>query len=335
MIGRFRRWPEWVGTAARAWAVVYGVMACYWIAGGRQGFPIANVEGDPAGGPAVATAISVALAIGCATALALARSVSRIAVGGLVFATATAAVGTFGLVLSAVGIVASGTIERPLALIAQSVALVGAVLLSATAQVQSRRRRSRCPRCGRHHPLPLHPESPLIRRRPRPSAPRTRRTAYLLLLLLLPWATVKSVWMLGGSALGVTATEWTATTSTSDQSWLSRELARAGIDITVLAAIAGAGLIVLLLHTARAPRWILLFPAATAAVSLTLYGVPLIIWGTLTVTGIAPTEADPAPFTPRGLAAMILFGGAAFTALGAALATAAHSYHRRTRPTCT
>ncbi|TCC63301.1 hypothetical protein E0H73_12660 [Kribbella pittospori] len=106
----------------------------------------------------------------------------------------------------------------------------------------------------------------------------TRRTAYLLLVLLLPWATVKSIWMLGGSALGVTATEWTATTSTSDQSWLSRELARAGI---------------------------------------------------------TPPDADPAPFTPNGLGAMILFGGTAFTALGAALATAAHSYHQRTRPTCT
>ncbi|MFG1622525.1 hypothetical protein [Kribbella sp. NPDC049227] len=335
MIGRFRRWPEWVGTAARAWAVVYGAMACYWIAGGRQGFPIANVEGDPAGGPVAAKAIGVVLAIGCVTALVLARSVSRIAVGGLVFATATAAVGTFGLVLSAVGIVASGTIERPLALIAQSVALVGAILLSTTAQVQSRRRRSRCPRCGRHHPLPPRPESPLIRPRPRPSAPRTRRTAYLLLLLLLPWATVKSVWMFGGSALGVTATEWTATTSTSDQSWLSRELSRAGIDITVLAAIAGAALILLLLHTASVPRWILLFPAAAAAVSLTLYGVPLTIWGTLTLTGIAPTDTDPAPFTPNGLATMILFGGTAFTALGTALTIAAHSHHHRTHPTCT
>jgi hypothetical protein len=111
----------------------------------------------------------------------------------------TAGIGTFGLALSAVGIVASGTVERPLALVTQLAALAGAVVLFATVQAQSRRRRSRCPRCGGSHP---RPGVRTVRRVTGPSSTRGRRTAYVLLLGLLPWAIVKSVWVLGGSVLG-------------------------------------------------------------------------------------------------------------------------------------
>jgi hypothetical protein len=60
----------------------------------------------------------------------------------------------------------------------------------------------------------------------------------------------------------------------------------------------------------------------------------LAVWGTLTLTGITPTAPDSGPFTPTGLAWMILFGGAAFATLGTALAIGARSYQHRSQPTC-
>ncbi|MFI7065768.1 hypothetical protein ACIBL3_32550 [Kribbella sp. NPDC050124] len=334
MLKACRRWPEWVGRAAQLWAVVYGALAVHWTGGGRTGFPVANLQGQPPGGATGGTAIALLLVTGCVAAVISARSTSKGAVLGLVFATITAGVGTFGLALSAVGIVASGTVEHPVALVTQLAALVGAVLLFATTRAQSRRRRERCPRCGGHHPLPLRPTSALVRPVRRASSARNRRTSYLLLLGLLPWATVKTVWILGGSALGVTSGEWRATMDESDQSGLTRLLETAGIDITVLAALAGAGLVVALHHTYRLPRWLLLLPAITGAASLTLYGVPLVIWGSLTLAGVAPADGDPGPFTASGLAWMVVFGGLAFGGLGAALAISARSYLRRTQPIC-
>ncbi|WP_460655174.1 hypothetical protein [Kribbella endophytica] len=326
-----RQWPEWVGPAARGWAVLYGALAVFWIAGGRAGFPVANVDGDPPGGWAVGTAIAVLLLAGCVAALVWARATSKAAVAGLVFATVAAGVGTFGLALSAVGIVASGTVERPLALVTQLAALVGAVVLFATVQVQSRRRRSRCPRCGGSHPGEVGGRT--VRRVSGPSSARSRWSAYGLLVGLLPWATMKSVWVLGGSVLGVTGDEWQATMASTDLSLVSRLLERAGIDITVLAALVGAALVAALLHTRRVVR-VLLLPAAVGAASLTLYGVPLTVLGSLTLTQVVPGKGDPAPFTASGLAWMVLFGGFAFAGLGMSLSVAARSYYRRVEQTC-
>lgn len=254
--------------------------------------------------------------------------------GGLILATATATVGTFGLALSGVGIVAAGTVERPLALGAQLLALVGALLFFGTTQVQLRLQRARCPRCGGDHPMETdHP----LTRAPSTRAPtRTRRTAYLVLLGLLPWATVKILWGFGGTALGVTPNEWRESMDASKVSPLSHLLEHFGIDITVLASLAGVLLVLALLHrwALHLPRWLLLLPAWIGAASLTLYGVPLAAWGALTLTGITPPAPDPGPFTPTGLAWMILFGGAAFAGLGTALAISARSYHHRTHPTC-
>jgi hypothetical protein len=199
MLRIMRQWPDWVGPTARWWAVLYGALALFWVVGGRAGFPVANIDGDPPGGQIVATAIAILLLTGCVATVVWARSTSTVALTGLVFATMTAGIGTFGLALSAVGIVASGTVERPLALVTQLAALAGAVVLFATVQVQSRRRRSRCPRCGGSH---LRPGVRTVRRVTGPSSTRGRRTAYVLLLGLLPWAIVKSVWVLGGSVLG-------------------------------------------------------------------------------------------------------------------------------------
>jgi len=334
VVGFFRRWPEWVGRAVRVWSILYGVLAAYWLVGGRAGFPVAVVKGHPPGGTPVATAIALLLLLGAVVAAASVGSTSRMAQVGLRFATATALLGTFGLALTAVGIVASGTIERPLALGSQLLALVGAFALFAAALAQTRRNRSRCPRCGGPHPLPPKPDMPLVRRTPRAASRRSRLAGCVVLLGVVPWATVKFVWGLGGSALGVTAAEWHTTFDQSTTSGLSRILERAGLDITVLASLAGAVLAITLLSRPRIPRWLLLTPAVTGATSLALYGVPLAIWGTAVLAGLTQPAGDPAPFSATGQAWMITFGGLAFTGLGTALAIGAHSYHRRSRPAC-
>jgi heme/copper-type cytochrome/quinol oxidase subunit 3 len=88
---------------------LYGVLAAYWVFGGRAGFPVADVNGHPPGWRPVATAIALLLLSGAAVAIASVGSTSRAARVGLRYATATALLGTFGVALSAVGIVASGT----------------------------------------------------------------------------------------------------------------------------------------------------------------------------------------------------------------------------------
>lgn len=336
LVGTARRWPDWAPRAAQLWSVLYGALALHWLLGGRAGFPVANVRGDPPGGSVTAAVVAAVLLLGCVAGMLSAQSSSSRATVALAIATATAAVGTFGLALSGVGIIASGKVERPLALVAQLAALIGALLLFATTRVQRRRRRSRCPRCGGCHPLALRPEAPLVRGRSIRASTRTRRTAYLLLLGLLPWATVKVFWGFGGDALGVTSAERRTSMDESDLSALSRLLERFGLDITVLAALVGVLLVHTLLHPwgHYLPRWLLLLPAWIGGVSLTLYGVPLTVWGSLTLVGVTPPSDDPGPFTPTGLAWMILFGGLAFAALGTSLTLTARSYHHRTQPTC-
>ena len=337
------RRPTWVPRAAQYWSVLYGALALHWLLGGRASFPFANVKGDPPGGTVTAVVVSLVVLIGAVagvlsarppSARATSRPTARASSAGLVVATTTAAVGTFGLALSGVGIIASGTIERPLALAAQLFASVGALLLFGTTQVHARQQRGRCPRCGADHPPT--PDAHLVRLSSNRAPTRTRRTAYLILLGLLPWAITKVIWSFGGTALGVTADEWRTSMDNSEVSALSRLLDRFGIDITVLASLVGVLLVLALLHRwgLHIPRWLLLLPAWIGGISLTLYGVPLTAWGLLTLTGATPTATDPGPFTPTGLAWMILFGGTAFATLGTALALAARSYHHRTQPTC-
>jgi hypothetical protein len=84
----------------------------------------------------------------------------------------------------------------------------------------------------------------------------------------------------------------------------------------------------------RLPRRLLLVPAWIGAVSLGLYGYPLIVAAGLMLTGIAPAPADPGLFSPGGLAWALLFGGTTFAGLGTALALGAWSFQHRTRPVC-
>ncbi|MFD0501121.1 hypothetical protein [Streptomyces rhizosphaericus] len=130
---------------------------------------------------------------------------------------------------------------------------VGLTLLLMVVLSHRRRLRGRCPRCGAGHtggssgPL-VHP--------PASTAPRrTRIQVYLLMCGLLPWAAVKTVWTLGGDALGVTAEKWRE--ENAGGSGVAKALASVGIDVTVLAALAGILLLLGLMYPwgQTFPRW--------------------------------------------------------------------------------
>ncbi|MET9919226.1 hypothetical protein ABZZ04_19325 [Streptomyces sp. NPDC006435] len=178
--------------------------------------------------------------------------------------------------------------------------------------------------------------------------PRTRKAAYLLLCGLLPWATVKTVWTLGGDAFGVTAEKWKE--SNSGGSEAVRALAAVGIDVTVLAAGLGIFLLTGLMYRwgqvfprwvpflsgRRVPRLLPLVPAWLTAVGLSVYGVVLVICTPLAALGVLPAPEPDAELgaTPAGTLWLAAFGGLAFGGLGFGLLLASRSYYARTRPVC-
>jgi hypothetical protein len=119
---------------------------------------------------------------------------------GLTAGIIIALAGSFGLAISGVGAVATGTIEQPLAFLTELIALLGAGLLVGTAQSWLRLRRGVCSRCGSSHRG--YPTGPLIHPAPSAASAGLRRTAYLMLLGLLPWATVKLIWGLAAMPSG-------------------------------------------------------------------------------------------------------------------------------------
>ncbi len=65
-----------------------------------------------------------------------------------------------------------------------------------------------------------------------------------------------------------------------------------------------------------------------------LYGYPLIVGWLLAVLGVIGLSEEAGGFSREGLAWVVVFGGLAFAGLGTALAVAARSWQRRTRPRC-
>ncbi|MFI8497423.1 hypothetical protein ACIGFK_02695 [Streptomyces sp. NPDC085524] len=118
---------------------------------------------------------------------------------------------------------------------------------------------------------------------------------------LVPWAGAKSIWTLGGDALGVSAADWQRTTS-AGASGLSAAAAEVGVDVTVLAAMVGVFLLLGLLHAwgqvfprwtlflsgRRVPRLLSLVPALLTGVPLTLYGAVLVVMAPLIALGVLP-----------------------------------------------
>lgn len=322
-----RRWPEWVGVAAACWGVLNAIVAGYWAAGGERGY-LFEGRADAR----LPTVVEVVLALVSLAGAVAALRFWRPALLGL---CGVAFLGTFGLAIGTVGAIAAGTLVSPPALLYQLFCLGGAGLSVGSYLVWTRRRAGRCPRCGGSDHVA--DTGPLVR--PAPSvAPRmVRLAAYLGMGGFLPWAGVKVVLGFGGSALGVTGEEWRASFVDTDTSALTRWLAAIGIDITVAAALVGAVLLSALVHrwaqVLRVPRWLLLGAAWTGAPSLALYGVGLLVAGSLMLLGVVPSPAAE-PFDATGIAWVTFLGGLAFAPLGLGFLVGSVSFGRRTRPRC-
>ncbi|WP_410585665.1 hypothetical protein [Amycolatopsis sp. lyj-108] len=291
-------------------------------------------------------ALAVLVALVClATTRDFGRRMRGVLLVSLGAAIPVSALGMASLPAYVVTLASSAGVESATGLAQVLVNAVGTVLLVLVAISYRRRLRGQCPRCGQKHPG--DGDGPLTRPRAGIASKRTRRTVYVLMCGLLPWAGVKTIWTLGGDALGVTAEGWREINAGGPGA--VEALAAVGIDVTVLAAAAGVLLLLglmypwgqvfprwtLVLAGRRVPRLLPLLPAWLAAVGLSVYGIFLLIFAPLTAVGVLPSPAIAPPFTTTsGITWMIAFGGLAFGGLGLGLVAAAKSYATRTRPVC-
>ncbi|MGW1895110.1 hypothetical protein ACWCP6_33445 [Streptomyces sp. NPDC002004] len=275
----------------------------------------------------------------------LARRGQVMVAAALILAIPVFTMGMASLPAYFVTLVALSGVESATGLAHDLLSAAGAALLILVALSYRRRLRGRCPRCGQNHAGGF--DGPLAHPVPSVASKRTRVVVYLFMCGLLPWAGVKTVWTLGGDALGVTAQRWREMNGGS--SGFAKALASVGIDVTVLAAAAGIFLLLGLLYPwgqvfprwtlvlagRRVPRLLPLLPAWLSAVGLSVYGVVLLVYAPLTATGVLPRMEPSGAFaTGSGITWMVMFGGLAFGGLGFGLIAAARSYSARTRPIC-
>jgi hypothetical protein len=334
------RWPVWAPFTGALWGVVYAVVQVVWVVSGT------DVAWTVFSGRQVQVGLAACGVIGAGLCLA-ARQGSRAVVGvGLVLVAGVFGLGMLGLPMYFVTIVSGAGIESVAGLVQVVVNAAGAGLMMLVGLSYVRRLRGLCPRCGQAHAATTdarlaYPGASVASR-------RIRVAVYLLMCGILPWAGVKTVWLLGGDALGVTARAWRREVEAGAKG-AAKALATVGVDVTVLAALLGVFLMLGLLHRwglifprwtlllsgRRVPRLLPLIPAWLTAASLSVYGIALLVIAPLSVVGVLPGFEPVSPFTTRdGLTWMIEFGGLAFTGLGVGLIVAAWSYGRRTRPVC-
>ncbi|UQX04647.1 hypothetical protein [Streptomyces sp. RerS4] len=157
----------------------------------------------------------------------------RVAVAtALIVAVPVFVVGMNGLPIYFVTIVTLSGIESATGLTQVLLNTAGAAFLLLVGLSYRRRLRGDCPLAH-----------PAASRAPR----RTRIAVYLLMCGLLPWAGTKTIWTLGGDALGVAGDDWQRT-SIAGASGPSKATASAGIDVTVPAAMVGIFLLLGLLY---------------------------------------------------------------------------------------
>ncbi|MEU7075896.1 hypothetical protein AB0B30_37780 [Streptomyces narbonensis] len=342
-----RRWPEWAPAAAAASGAVYAAVEVTWAVTGTTVPFTPHIRYAPAFQLLLA-GLAVAAAVACRhTTGRRPGGADRTAVGAtLVLSLPVFGLGAASLPAYVVTLAAGSGLESATG---SAQVLLSALLTAALALVAlayRRRLTGRCPRCGRKH-TGGH-DAPLVHPAATTAPRRTRRLAYLLMCGLLPWAGVKTVWTLGGDALGITAEKWKE--SNAGGSEVAKALAEVGIDFTVLAAGLGLFLLAGLLHPwgqvfprwtlflsgRRVPRLLPLIPAWPTALGLSVYGVFLVVYAPLAALGVLPAPRLDADLgaTLSGTLWLAAFGGTAFGGLGFALLTAARSYAARTRPVC-
>lgn len=340
-----RRWPTWAPHAAAVWGVLFAVVQVTWAASGTT----VPWSPDVAYAPTVQLLLSAIAVLAAGSCLATTRTLARrgrvVVAAALMLAVPASVVGMASLPAYFVMLASFSGVDSVTGLAHDLLSAAGAALLILVAMSYRRRLRGRCPRCGRDHAGGF--DGPLAHPGPSVASKRTRVAVYLLMCGLLPWSGVKTIWTLGGDAIGVTAQGWRETNA--DESGLARALASVGIDVTVLAAMAAIFLLLgllypwgqvfprwtLILSGRRVPRLLPLLPAWLSSVGLSVYGVFLLIYAPLSATGVLPKlEPSGAFTTSSGITWMVAFGGLAFAGLGFGLIAAARSYSARTRPIC-
>ncbi|MFD9884407.1 hypothetical protein ACFWZT_23420 [Streptomyces alboflavus] len=341
----WRRWPAWAPHATAAWGVAYATAQTLWAATGTA-VPMAGDRHTPAALQLLLAALALLAAVCLATTRPLTRRARRAVGGALVVLIPALGWGVIGLPLYVVVLLSGSGLESATSLAHLLLLTPGTALLGMVAVSYRRRGRGLCLRCG--HPHPGDGEGPLSH--PDVStAPRgTRRAAYVLLCGLLPWSVVKTVWLFGGDAIGVSGEAWQREME-ADATGGARALASVGVDVTVLAALLGVFLTLglthrwgqvfprwtLLLAGRRVPRLLPLIPAWLTGFALALYGTLLTCGALLMAAGVLSKPEPEGVFTTgSGLAWMVAFGGLAFGGLGWGLLVAARSYAGRTRPRC-
>ncbi|MGV9310029.1 hypothetical protein ACWDLG_42260 [Nonomuraea sp. NPDC003727] len=329
------------------WACVYAAVQVGWVVTGTSVGWVGPLSSSPA--------LQLAAA-GLAVAAAWAGRVARVAGiagvagrGGVVVAAtlwvavAVFAAGTAGAPMIFVTLMSFAGVDSVPGLVQVALHAVGVVLLLGAAVPATRRLRGRCPRCGGRHAGEGRPTRP----EPTRASTRTRVAVYALTCGLLPWAGVKTIWLLGGDALGVSGAAWQRLMAVQGEG-LAAALASVGVDLTVVAALLGVLLLTGLMYRwgqvfprwtlplagRRVPRLLPLIPAWLTAGTLTVYGVLLLAYTALAVAGVVPGMRATPPFSVAGITWMTLFGGLAFAGLGIGLVVAALSYQARSRPFC-
>ncbi|WP_285546573.1 hypothetical protein [Streptomyces lavendulae] len=332
--------------AAASWGTAYAAVEVTWAVTGTT-VPWKEHSAYAPGVQLFLAALALLAGGAClASTRTLARPGRAVVATALVLALPVFVVGMTGLPIHFVALATLSGIESATGLTQVLLNTAGTALLLLVGLSHRRRLRGDCPRCGQSHPGPADGPlaHPAVSRAPR----RTRVAVYALAVGLVPWAGVKTVWTLGGSALGVAGADWHRT-SVAGASGPSQATASAGIDVTVLAAMVGILLLLGLLSGwgqvfprwtpvlagRRVPRLLPLIPAWLTGVPLALYGAVLMVMAPLTAVGLLPEIPPSPPFTTgSGIIWMAEFGGLAFAGLGTALVVAARSYAARTRPVC-
>ncbi|MBG0826603.1 hypothetical protein HS041_02280 [Planomonospora sp. ID67723] len=158
---------------------------------------------------------------------------------------------------------------------------------------------------------------------------------------------MKTTWALGGTFAGVSGAQMLATMEHNGASGVLLTLERWGVDATALLAALGVFLIFGLvrpwgqtfprwtpaLRGRRVPRWLPLAPALIGAATLVPYGAVGLVYAALGTSGAVTVSRGDFP-TPEDALLVTWIGLGAFAVYGIALAVAAWSYLRRTRPIC-
>ncbi|MFC8419571.1 hypothetical protein ACFUN7_01510 [Streptomyces sp. NPDC057236] len=341
-----RRWPRWAPYAAAVWGGAYAVVQAVWAVTSTT-VPLTPDDSYTSATQGLLASVGVVAAgAGLAATRTWAGWRHAATTVSLCAAVLVYLLGAASLPAHFVTLASGSGVESATGLANVLLHAAGAGLLIPATLSFRRRHRNQCPRCGRFHEG--RSSGALVHPAPSVASRRTRTAVFLLMGGLLPWAGVKTIWTLGGDAIGVTAEGWRD--GNADASGIVKALASVGIDVTVLAAAAAIFLLLglmypwgqvfprwtLLLSGRRVPRLLPLLPAWATAFGLSLYGVfILVVFVPLTALGVLPEMKPTGAFTTSsGLLWMAAFGGMAFTGLGFGLVLAARSYATRTRPVC-